>query len=555
MAVDTSKYTMGDLYRLVSGELGSPVSEAQMALGVTAPEFRTFQFIEKVNYIARQLSGETEMLHRIYVIRPETGMMRYVKFTREEGDGGILRIDLDGQTATLPSGANDVECLGAQYEKICTGDGIDFNYVGADATPGPARAPDSFPKIYLPAEADIDPAVYNATSQLARIKGAGGLANQPSLSSLFDIQYVGWSTGDPTSDHYPTADNEADFFVDPFWIAAMQVLSITWGVNTINGAIPRSNDAYLNDSYQTISGQVGAYAAIAVIGAGTFTIDGITYTVTLPAVPPGFDFRVRLTNGANTFDYDVRSTDTPWHTVSSHSTRWGNLFNAGQDHAWYLKLDDQRMKLPDDVEKILWVWKIPKSSWTDAVDVDSIIPNTLTAVGDSEWFLYNPMDMKRHYFPVTESLWSMAKWSETFNTISQKYAGFYIQHGQQIRIYPKHTDPIGICVQCRSDLADSTTTVDHFDDIFLEIPGPAVDCIFHKILADYFASLNASGDNRISYQQSMYEQSKRELKSLYILKQGQQADAPKLRMRMQSIRHANAFGYGLLVPPFRRIDQ
>ena len=187
MAVNTSKATHGLIYRRVNSELGSPISRAQMAAGQAAPNFRTWEFTEMVNEIVRELAGDTECLKRVYIIRPDVGMMRYVKFTREEGEGGILRIDLDGQTATLPMGSTiDTECLGIQYEKICTGEGVDVNFAGSAGV-----APDSYPKIYLPAEADIDPAVYDATSPLARIKGVGGFANEPALSSVLDIQMVG----------------------------------------------------------------------------------------------------------------------------------------------------------------------------------------------------------------------------------------------------------------------------------------------------------------------------------------------------------------------------
>lgn len=540
MAVNSSKATLGHLYRRVNADLGTPISAAQMVIGNEAPNYETFEFIEAVNSILRELAGETEMLHRLYILRSDVGMMRYVKYTREEGTGGILRIDLDGQTATLPGGAADVECLGVQYEKICTGEGVDLSYTGVSAT---GTAPDSFPKIYLPAEADIDPTVYNPTSPMARLRGAGGLENQPALSTVMDIKMVGFNeTG-------ATADDEDSYFIDPYYMAAMR--TITWNVGTDNG-IPRSADAYLNDTWTTILGLTGASIAA---GGGVFLMDGITWTVT-PGLPfAGGPHTINITDGVQTWTYVMQQNETPWHVVSNHATMWTKMFAAGQDHAWYLKLDDQRIKLPDDVEKIEWVWKIPKASWSELVDEDATVPNTLTAIGDGDWFLYNPMDLKNHYFPLTESLWSSVKWSQTMGWLNRTYAGFYIQHGQQLRIEPKHTDPIAILAQCRSDLAATTTTIDKFDTIYLEVPALAVDCICYRMIADYFISLRSGSSDRSDRWEAKYQRAKSDLKKLYVAKQGQQADSPSLRLRMESGRHRNSFGYSMLPAPLRRWDQ
>ena len=565
MAVNTSKATLGNLYRRINAELGTPISAVQMAAGVDAPNYETFEFIEAVNAIVRELAGETEMLHRIYVLRSDVGMMRYIKYTREEGEGGILRIDLDGQTATLPSGAGDAECLGVQYEKICGGDGVDFRYAGSDgqqvAPDNIVLAPDSFPKIYLPAESNIDPSVYDPTLRIARLKGAGGLSNQPALATLLDIQMVGWSTGDITdTDNYPTASGEEDFFVDPFLIAALMYLRFTSAAGNVDypGNLPRSNDAYLNDTWATITGIAsGDLTAATVNGGPTFIFDGITYTVQTVVWVDGNSFTFEITDAVSTWTYTIDLRETPWQTVATNTDRWGNLFNAGQDHAWYLKLDDHRIKLPDDVEKIEWVWKVPKSSWTEVIDEDADEDNVLTAVGDSDWFLYNPMDRRNHYFPITESLWSSVKWMQTIGYISKTYAGFYIQKGQQLRIEPKTADPIAICVQCRPDLADDTTEIDDFDDIYLEIPALGVDCIYKKMLSNYFASLRSGSMERVQYWEAMYQKDKSDLKKLYKAKMGQSVDGPVLRERFQSQRHSNAFGYSMsrIRAPYRRWDK
>lgn len=576
MAVNTSKASLGNLYRRINGVLGTPISAAQMALGNEAPNYESYEFIEAVNAIVRELAGETEMLHRIYIIRSDVGMMRYIKYTREEGEGDILCINLDGQTATLPGGAAlDVECLGIQFEKICSGEGVDFDPAGVSATP---TAPDTFPKIYYPAESNVaaadmfsgtgavgNPLIYNP---LVRLKGAGGFTNQPALSSLLDIQFVGWSTGDPTdTDNYPTTSDEESFFPEPYLTAALALLTVTFASGAVVGTalIPRSADAYLNDTWATNWGVTGLFVSAALTAAlnGTFMVDGITYTVTVtdPSAGAG-DFDIVITDGVSTWTYEILSTRTPWQnvvigngTVPAGVHRWGNLFTAGQDHAWYLKLDDQRIKLPDDVEKIEWVWKVPKSSWTDVIDEDADVDDERTAVGDSDWFLYNPMDKKNHYFPVTESLWSSIKWMQTFSWISKNYAGFYIQKGQQIRIEPKHTDPIAICAQCRNNLADETTTIDEFDTTYLEIPALAVDCIQYKMLADYFKSLRSGDTGRSDRWEADYQKAKSDLKKLYVAKQGQSADGPVIRHRLQSNRHSNSFGYNILRAPFRRWDQ
>ena len=567
MAVNSSKATLGHLYRRINADLGTPISAVQMAAGDEAPNYETYEFIEAVNGILRDLAGETEMLHRIYILRPDVGMMRYIKYTREEGEGGILRIDLDGQTATLPGGAADPECLGIQYEKICDGTGINVFPAGVKATD---IAPDMFPKIYLPAEADIDPSIYDPTLPMARLKGAGGLANRPALSSLFDIAFVGWSTGDITDTaNYPTPDREDDYFIDIFMVAALQYITYTLGTN---GAIPRSADAYLNDTWETILGWTAGAGVAGIGGAPTFVVDGVTYTVAIGDAGynivgnDGFTFTI--TDGVSTWSYGIRPDDTPWETVSTNyvgfigppvsnygTNRWGNLFAAGQDHAWYLKLDDQRIKLPDDVEKIEWVWKIPKASWTELIDEDSTVDNELSSIGDSDWFLYNPMDRLNHYFPLTESMWSSIKWMQTMGYISKNYAGFYIQKGQQIRVEPKTTDPIAISVQCRSDLADDSTTIDDFDGVYLEVPALAIDCIHYRMIADYYISGRSGGTDRADRWDARYQKAKNDLKKLYVLKQGQQADSPSIRLRMQSQRHSNAFGWNILQAPLRRWDQ
>lgn len=549
MATNTSKTTLGQIYRWVSNKIGTQLTAANLAAGITCANYHPELFVEDVNDLVRELAGEVEMLHRFYILRPDTGLMRYIKYTRDQGDAGIIRFNLDGQTATNPSGASDVDCLGGQYEKICTGEGVDFSPVGDD-TPATLSSPDIFPGIYLPAEAAIDPTIYDPTSEAARIRGPHGMSNTPSVPALLDIKYSGWSTGDITSDHYPTADQEDNYFIDPYLIAALQLILYTTGTDF---AVPRSADAYLNDTWATILGLDGTTVASAVL-LGSFVMDGVTWAVTVPASVAGGPHTIRITGGGQIWDYTIIQTQTPWQTVTQNATIWTTMFSQTQNHSWYLKFDQQRIKLPDDIDQIMWVWKVPVAGYYDSIQVDSDDDNVLTSYGDDMTLQLNPEDQANHYFPITEGMFTKIKWSDLMGSVLRNYAGFYIQLGQQLYIYPKHTDPIAIYAKVRPDLADSTTTVDGFDSIYLEIPAIAIDCIKYKLLADHYASSNIRETTGAQYWLAMYERAKKELKDLFMARQGQMKDGPSLRQRLESQRNAKFF-HGGIRPRTRRFDQ
>lgn len=576
MPVDSSKSTFGDMYRWINSKLNTRLTSADMTAGETGPHYSTDGFIDDVNDIAAELGIDTEYLERYYVVRADVGLMRYIKYTRVEGDGGILRIDLNGQTATLPSGTDDFDCLGAQYEKICDGDGVDFVYEG---TATPSSAPDSFPKIYLPAESDIEeadllnsnPLVYNP---LARIKSSSGADNQPIINNILDVEYVGFGSSDTTDDNYPTTGNESTFFIDPFVIAAMELLTVTYAGGAVAGAnlTPRSADAYLNDTWLTISGSSGAFVSVvltdAVTPLNTFAVDGVTYTVAPVAATGAGDFDIEITSAGNTWTYEMISTQRPWQTVVSGSGatpagrhRWGAMFDSTQDKAWYLKFDAQRIKLPDDVEKIEWVMKIPKHSFRENIQVDSDDANVFESLGDNITALFNPIDHVNHYYPVTETLFTRAKPFRggqiriegigfDLGNLRNRFAGLYMQKGQQIYIEPKTTDPILIAARCKPDLADNTTTIANFDSIRLEIPSLAVNCIKYRMLSDYYIS--KAGDIGASQLwMGRFKEAVEELKALYKGKMGQSDDGAPIQNKLANRRRGRSFGYNIIPDPGR----
>ena len=554
MATDTSKATLGDLYRRCNSMLNTRLTAADMAAGDGGPHWDTYEFIDQVNVLAREMSGITEYLTRYYIVRSDVGLMRYIKYTREDESAGILRIDLDGQTATLPSGTDDGDCIGGQYEKICDGDGVDFIYSGHSAN---NTIPDTFPKIYLPAECDIDPDNYDPTANIARIKSASGTANEPNTTNILDIEYCGWGTGDPTdTDNFPTTADESSYFIPPWLIAGMMLVEYTTGTN---GAIPRSADAFLNDTWATILGiTVDGNASMG--ATTTFTIDGVLYTASITGAgaytPDGVtNFVLIITGGASADGYTINLTHTPWQTVVEESALFTPMFEtSNQDHAWYLKFDDQRIKLPDDIETIEWVMKIPKESYYDDVQVDADDANELKSFGDNVLAHYNPLDYVNHYYPVTQTMFSRAKSENILGLISENYAGLYMQIGQQLRIEPKTTDPILIMAKCRPDLADPTLTIDEFDDVYLEVPAIAIDCIQYRMLSDYF--LGRAGDAAASREwYGRYQIALVELKSLFKGKMGQSNDGSPLANRLYPKRSSRSFGYSLIPDPSKRYGE
>jgi len=126
-----------------------------------------------------------------------------------------------------------------------------------------------------------------------------------------------------------------------------------------------------------------------------------------------------------------------------------------------------------------------------------------------------------------------------------------MQQGQQIRIEPKTTDPILIQARCKPDLADTTLTIDEFDDVYLEIPSIAVDCIQYMLLADYY--LGKAGDSNASDRwMARYLEARQELKSDFKGKMGQNEDGSPLVERLPPKDGGNSFGYNLLPRPTRR---
>ena len=363
MAINTSKFSMQYIYSQVAFYFGKVIAD-----GVEVPPFERVSFIRMVNAMLDDITLATDCVERLAILTPDRRWLRYIKVSEEEASNGIVRIDLEGQTPTLLS-SDDPDNLDWQYESPCTGEGTDPDYVGSLAN---NTAQDSFPKIYLSAESNIPEGVWtandgipNATGNQDRIGGT----NEPLTPFVVDMRKGGYGSNDPTSDNYPTAGQTDLYFIDTRMIYAMRKISYTTGND---GSVPLSADAYLNTNWETILGMAAGAGVAAACVVPTFVLDGTTYTVAVTVAgynsttDAGYTFTI--TGAGQTFTYIIRPSYTPWQTVATQLTAtegtnaWGDLF-SGQalysNRAWYIKLNDFVLRMPDDLHKIKWLWKIP----------------------------------------------------------------------------------------------------------------------------------------------------------------------------------------------------
>jgi hypothetical protein len=285
---------------------------------------------------------------------------------------------------------------------MCT-DGITPDYWGDIVADEP---PDSFPKIYLPAECNIpvdaygtqtinEPTLndYKLTAPLGNQNRIGG-GNEPTTPFVIDMRKTGYGSGDPTSDDYPTATQTHLYFIDPFLIYAMRLINYVppAGGTGLDYAIPHSSDAYLNDTWTTILGLSGVGAiTVSDIGADTggasyFNIDGIDYQMVVDvanntmnlATDLGFHFTITSSQFGTVWNYSIVPSHTPWQTIrtayaaatTGGTDRWGELFDNQAlyaNRAFYVKMNDFVIRLPDDMRKIKWIWKVPLS--TQYIDI------------------------------------------------------------------------------------------------------------------------------------------------------------------------------------------
>lgn len=559
MAVNTSKFTLQHIYSLVAFHFGKVIAD-----GVEFPMIDELTFVRLVNECLDDITIAADTTERLVILTPDRRWLRYIKATPEEENSGIIRIDLEGQTPTLLS-ANDPDNLDWQYEDPCDGTGCDPDYDGESTGP-PVRSPDSFPKFYLPAESDIPLLSYYRTNAAGAVVFPAGNQwriggdNEPLTPFIVDMRKVGYGSGTPTDDTYPTTSQTDLFFVDPFLMGALLCIDWTQGGTTYTSVIPHSNDEYLNSNWEVILGMgdnTGAWT-IGVVGVGTFIIDGVTWTTSI--VNNTFNSTtnvagtIRITSAAGeAFDYDITPNRTPWTDVvigpAANVHIWDGLFGQQalySNRAWYIKVSDFVLRLPDDLSKIKWVWKIPTNSMYINIPEDADDDEIVTALSDAESYMYSRYDEAYHYFPITETRFTQLKYLETqgydFNG-----AGFYTQFGQQLRLVPRPTDlksaVIAVYYEAKADNIAETTTVSDFATTYVELPSPAVKAIQYRIQASIYASSRGGGNmEQAAFFYGLYEKELRKLEKLYSGRMRQSHDAPNLKQIFDPQRDVRHFG-------------
>jgi len=464
-------------------------------------------------------------------------------FTSDNAGGIVMAGTPLLPTRVLLNYPSETTNLGFQYE-LCTGEGVNPNFAGLGVQSGTPSAPDSFPKIYLPAECDIEQAFYgtwNAT--FTAYYPPAGKANQKNVSDmqpftpfLVDMRQVGYSTGDPTSAYYPTADQKDSYFIDLFMIYALRLLN--YNVGTDYG-IPNSNDEYLNSTWATI---LGLTDATMMGGGGTFEVDNVQYTVAVTLSGSGGPHTFTITNGLEVFTYVMNQSERPWQTVATNSDRWGGLFTNNK--TIYVAFNDLRLRLPDDVIEIEYVWKIPKDSYYRDVADHVADGFTLTANTDNESLMYNRMDYANHYFSVTETPFTRAKMHQTlYGKDAFDGAGYYIQNGQQLRIIPPTSDPVAVMCRAMPDKLDPTMAITDFDQTYIEVPGISTRILVSKMLYWHNITSSGSSQNALLFKAD-YMEALEELKKRFIGRGSQNRDNAQQTQRMPSretVRH-KAFG-------------
>jgi hypothetical protein len=568
MSVNSSKYTVEMCYKKLARLVGE-----DLAPGVEATSFSIGGFIENFNYLVREYTGETQMLHRLAIILPNHNWLRYIQCTHQQLDKHMIRIDLEGQTVSTCT-AEDPDNLDWQYESPCTGTGYDPDYAGelapnTDEEEYNTTSPDSFPKIYLPKECNIPESAYGYKTTTPNVliqyhlprgyQAQIGDNNEPLTPCLVDMRLVGYGAVTPGEDGYPLPTQYNNYFIDPFMICAMRL--IEYNIEGRDYGIPYSADEYLNSTWAQILGLVTngtASMQSAAPGTNTFTIDGVTYTVTINpvlntwSVPLDTGFQVYITDGITTWNYMLHPSHTPWQTVGTHTDRWGNLFKNSTlycNRAYYIVVNDWNLRLPDDLWKIKWIWKLPKDTWYYQLPDDVTDDMILTHLSDSETAYYNPMDYATHYFPLTEGGFTRAKMDELEGTAGYTIAGYYVQIGQQLRVVPRTIDPIAVYYVAKPDLIPNDLKITDLPNYYVELPGIAVEVIIYKLAWEYFCSAMGGDTQKAKDFQQEYYRAKDQMEKLYKGRGGQDMSAPMLRERIP-VRATNLRKYfgGLELP-------
>jgi len=580
MAVDTSKFSLQHIYSLIAYHFGKEIADA-----TEFPMLSSVTFIRKVNEALDDITISTGTVERLVLLTPDRRWLRYIKITPEEINNGIVRIDLEGQTPTLLS-ADDPDNLDWQYESPCTGKGTDPDYAGHDQTivhpPGYSDlnlAPDSFPKIYLPAETNIPLANYGqiftnigGDETFAPPRGnqnrIGG-TNEPTTPFVIDMRRVGYGSNDPTDDNYPTTTQTHLFFIDVFLIYALRLLSYTTGVDR---TIPFSADQYLNETWTNILGLAAGAGNVSLAASPNqafFTVDGVQYEVTINEaiynVTTDNSFTITITEvaTAEAWNYGIRPSHTPWQTVATPwnpvigdnegTDRWGYLFQGQalySNRSYYVKVNDFVIRLPDDLHKIKWLWKIPTSTIFRDLPEDPDDEYVTTALADNESYMYSRYDDAYHYFPITETKFTQLKYLE-----SQGYdfrgAGFYIMNGQQLRITPRPTDLKSAIIACiyeaKADNIAEDTSINNFATTYVELPSPAAKAIQYRIISDIYASSRGGGQmEQAAYFYGLYKEELKKLENLYGGRNRQLHDAPDIKQNLDPHRNTRHMGFGYI---------
>jgi hypothetical protein len=569
MAQDSSKMSVQDIYSSIADEIGLTIAD-----GVAIPAMPRLQFLRRLNRLLGEIGDITTSVERLVLLTPDRRWLRYIKVTPEEDSTGIVRIDLEGQKPTLLD-ANDPDNLDFQFEDPCTGDGIDPNYGGkkslvANPTGDVRRdaAPDSFPKIYLPAECNIPIASYGfwednnvITSStyhfpLGNQERIGG-SNEPLTPFVVDMRKVGYGSFTVGNEFYPVVADTHRYFIDPFLIGLLRLVQYNVVIGTATDYdIPYSADSYLNDTWATILGMDATSTGNAAMrdpNLNQFTVDGVTYTVTINSapynVPLDTAFAVDITDGIYTWTYTITPSETPWTTVGTNCDKWGNLFRGQSlysNRGYYVKVNDFVLRLPDDYLMAKWVWKIPTSSLFLDLPEDPTEDYVTTALSDMESLQYSRLDDAYHYFPVTESKFTQLKYLET-EGYDFRGEGFYIQKGQQFRITPRPDDlksaVIAMLYDAKPDNVPLDTAMVDFDTTFLELPSEAVNVIIYMFLASYHMSARSKDFDAANLYERKAAMALNKLEKLYGGRQGQQGDAPVVSQTYDPGAYYRSFGF------------
>jgi len=508
MARNTQKPTLLEIYYQVAFELGSPATTTVQSQRLTASNFLLL-----MNSAKRFLSTASKGTSRLAILIPEKNWIRTVARPYDL-EGGIIRIDLQGQTRDLIE-AGDSRSF--QYENVVTGVGTKPNYIGRGDI-APTVAPDSFPLVAFPSECDMSytdfpPALYGDRE-----------IGEPLTGAIMDIRVTGYGGKDPTSTDFPSADNPNSYLRDIFLVYALRRITYTTGTN---GAIPYSPDAYLNTPWKTI---LGLAAGAGVAGTGmlvTFAVDGVTYSVTVTAgaynattnIP--FTFRIRTPVGVTNHDfiYQIFPDDTPWQTVADPTkcTRWGNLFNDEALHSArprYIAFNQWFVPIPDDMEEIRFFWEIDMDVWRQRLDnTDPTAAATVEEIVTSVDYSLNQTSGARQLYPISESQFSWLKWLEARGWVytDSRDTGYYMRVGDRFMIAPRSRDPrssvyalLYIALDDKYDIAEPYT---NFNSIYVDLHGAQQEFFVEFIIWRYMKATQGSDSQKAkdAYESFMFQ--------------------------------------------------